>query len=177
MRHLLAALSTGATCAALLACPTRAPTRPEPLAAPAPPPAPPVQVPPGCEASQAGTYHHAQVPSFRYRAEDDGGTLRLAVLRNMDGGVDAGTAEPTIVLQRTPAGFLGVTLAQVPGDGGTPCEVAFPTEVRACDDAGLTLHAVVDLRVDQSCRPLPAEDGGLTWKEQRLVREPPAPSP
>src|SRR5688572_4475474 len=103
MMRLLSPLAAGATCAALLACPTRPPARTE-----SPPPPPPVRVPSGCESSQAGTYHHAEAPDFRYLAEDDGGTLSLAVERaQADGGTasapDAGPA--SIVLRRTPEGF------------------------------------------------------------------------
>jgi hypothetical protein len=149
--------------ACLVACPTRTPVGP-----------PPVHVPPGCEQSQAGEYHHVGNPAFRYLAEDDGRTLSLTLVHaQADGGVggapDAGAI--TIVVARTPEGFVGETHATGFREG-TPCPMKFPTEITACAPATLTLRSVWKTAVDEACRPAPS---GRTpnWAEQVLHRGPP----
>ncbi|PTL78496.1 hypothetical protein [Vitiosangium sp. GDMCC 1.1324] len=153
----------GGLAAALTACPTRTPSQP---------PAPlPIRVPPGCEKSQAGEYHHAQNPAFRYLGEDDGGTLTLTLARAREGAefqTDGGTAV-RIVLNRTPDGFVGETRATMFTPTGTECPVGFPTQATTCDDKGLTLRSVASAAIDEQCRP--ATNGSKpVWKEQRLLR-------
>jgi hypothetical protein len=149
---------------ALLACPARTPPLPETTS-------PPVHVPPGCEASQAGEYHHADNPAFRYRAEDTGGTLSLTVSRPGEepGQQAAEGGGVSIVLQRTPEGFQGETRATIRAASGQGCPVRFPTRVTACDATGLTLQSVASLSVAEDCAPLPAGTPPV-WKEQRLLR-------
>lgn len=148
----------GAATASLLACPARTPPLPETTS-------PPVHVPPGCETRQAGEYHHAENPAFRYRAEDTGSTLSLTVSRpeQADGG------EVTLVLQRTAEGFQGETRATVHTASGQGCPVRFPTRVTACDTTGLTLQSVASTAVAEDCAPL-AGAAPPVWKEQRLLR-------
>ena len=112
--------------------------------------------------------------SGRYLGTDDGGTLSLAVLRAWaDGGVEAPDAgSVAIVLQRTPEGFLGETRATGFTGSGTPCPVAFPTEVVSCTDAGLTLRAVSSTAIDEGCRPA-ASGPPPVRQEQQLLRGPP----
>lgn len=150
----------------LVACPTRTPVGP-----------PPVHVPPGCERSQAGEYHHVGNPAFRYLAEDDGRILSLHLLHTLpDGGVggvpDAGTV--MIVLARTPEGFVGSTHA-TGFSAGTPCPVKFPTEVTACAPDALKLRSVWKTSVDEACRPPPTNVPPSAWAEQVLRRGPPPP--
>lgn len=151
MHRALPSLALGFSVLCLTACPAKAP----PTVETQPPPPPPVRVPPGCESSQAGEYHHADNPAFRYHGEDDGGTLSLAVVRaRADGGtepVDSSTA--SIVLVRTPGGFVGETRATGFTGSGAPCPVVFPTELEACDAAGLTLRAVASTSIDEGCQP------------------------
>jgi hypothetical protein len=130
-----------------------------------------VKVPPGCERNQAGEYHHAQNPAFRYLGEDDGGTLSLAVVRAYaDGGVESADAgSVSIVLQRTPGGFVGETRATGFSGSGAPCPVAFPTEAVACTDAGLTLRSVSSTAIDEGCRPA-ASGAPAVRLEQQLLR-------
>jgi hypothetical protein len=151
----------GAAATALLACPARTPPLPETTSAP-------VHVPPGCETSLAGEYHHAENPAFRYLAEDTGGTLSLTVRRP---GVEPGqeASEVTIVLQRTPEGFQGETRATVRAASGQGCPVRFPTRVMACDATGLTLQSVASTAVAEDCAPL-AGSAQPVWKDQRLLR-------
>jgi hypothetical protein len=155
-------IAAGGLAAALMACPARNPALPEPPQ--------PIRVPPGCEKNQAGEYHHAENPAFRYLGEDDGGTLTLAVVRAREGEpgrADGGTV--TILLQRTPEGFVGETRATTFTTAGTACPVRFPTQATACDDTGLTLRSVVAAAIDEECRP--ATNGAQpTWKAQRLLR-------
>lgn len=136
----------------------------------------PIRVPSGCEQNQAGEYHHAENPAFRYLGQDDGGTLTLAVVRASAEGVgtpDAGTV--SIVVTRTPDGFVGETRATGFSATGTPCPVAFPTEVTACSDQGLTLQSVAGTTLGEDCRPAPTEPRP-TRVQQVLVRgAPPAP--
>lgn len=150
MHRVLPPLAVGLTVLSLTACSAKAPPRTE---AQQPPP-PPIRVPPGCESSQAGVYHHAQNPAFRYYGEDDGGTLSLAVVRaHTDGGTEAPDASTTsIVLQRTPAGFVGETRSTGFTGSGAPCPVVFPTEAVACNEAGLTLRSAASTAIDEGCR-------------------------
>jgi hypothetical protein len=155
-------IAAGGLTATLMACPTRTPTLPE---APRP-----VRVPKGCEKNQAGEYHHAENPAFRYRGEDDGGTLTLAVVRAREGEAsqtDGGTV--SIVLQRTPDGFVGETRATTFTPAGTACPVRFPTQVTTCDDQGLTLRSAATTAIDENCRPAPSGPQPAL-KEQRLLR-------
>jgi hypothetical protein len=154
--------------AGLAACPTRATVSP-----------PPVQVPPGCEQSQAGQYHHVGNPAFRYLGQDDGRILSLALVRGLeDGGVegapDAGAV--TLVLARTPEGFLGTTHATGFSVSGTPCPVKFPTQVTGCGAETLTLRTAQKTYLNEDCRPPPNAPPPL-WTEQVLRRGPPPPVP
>src|SRR5262245_58845123 len=99
-------------------------------------------IPPGCERSQAGDYHHADSPSFRYHGDDDGGTLVLRLLRSRpDGGVDVkpDASVASLVLCRTQQGFVGDTFGEGFSVGGHSCPVRFPSEVVRCEDGGLTI--------------------------------------
>jgi hypothetical protein len=161
MSRKITLIAAGGLATALMACPTRTPTPPETPR--------PVRVPPGCERNQAGEYHHEENPAFLYRGEDDGGTLTLAVMRAREGGqaqADGGTV--SIVLNRTPDGFVGETRATTFTGAGTACPVRFPTEATTCDERGLTLRTVAATAIDENCRPAP--NGKTAWKEQRLLR-------
>lgn len=155
---------------ALCACPRPVVTLPDPvIETPKPPP---IRVPEGCVDPQLGIFVHAQNKAFRYRAEDDGGTLLLFVERPMsDGGLaqpngDGGTV---ISLQRTPHGFSGVTDAVVFTQRGVRCRVSFPTELAACSDGGLLLRSAASTSVDETCRA-PSNAPASPRIEQRLVR-------
>ncbi|MFP2931224.1 hypothetical protein ACLESO_39745 [Pyxidicoccus sp. 3LG] len=166
MHRVLSPLALGLSVFSLTACPAKAPPRTEDK----PLPPPPVRVPAGCESSQAGEYHHAENPAFRYHGEDDGGTLSLAVMRaHADGGTEAppDSGATTIVLQRTPNGFVGETRATGFAGSGTSCPVVFPTEVVACADAGITLRSASSTSIDEGCRPAPS--GAPTVKLQQVL--------
>jgi hypothetical protein len=165
MHRVPCSLALALSVISLTACSTKAPPRTE---AQVPPP-PPIRVPPGCESSQAGEYFHAENPAFRYRGEDDGGTLSLTVSRaHADGGTDAPDAgAASIVLQRTPNGFVGETRATGFAASGTPCPVTFPTEVVACAEAGLTLRSATSTSIDEGCRPAPS--GATTVRLQQVL--------
>lgn len=164
-RTALAALSLGPLAlSALVACPSRTPSQGARTELP-------VRVPPGCEQNLAGEYHHVGNPAFRYLAEDDGRTLALTLLRaRADGGVggapDAGAI--TLMLNRTPDGFLGETRATGFNVSGNPCPVTFPTEVTACVNDGLTLRTVPSTAVDEACRPPPS--GPLPQRVEHVLR-------
>ncbi|MGZ3461647.1 MAG: hypothetical protein ACXU86_24410 [Archangium sp.] len=168
-------IAAGGLAAALTACSARTPSLP--------PSSRPIHVPAGCEKSQAGEYHHAENPAFLYLGEDDGGTLTLTLARAREGGeaqADGGTTV-SIVLNRTPDGFVGETRATTFTSAGTECPVHFPTQAMACDDEGLTLRAVGSTSIDENCQPAPSTQKPV-WKEQRLLRgvpdagPPPGPS-
>ncbi len=168
MHRVLLPLAPGLTVLFLTACSAKAPPRTE---AQSPPPPPPIRVPAGCESSQAGEYHHAQNPAFRYYGQDDGGTLSLVMVRaQADGGTPAPDASTTsIVLQRTPAGFVGETRATGFTGSGAPCPVVFPTEAVACSDAGLTLRSAASTAINEGCQSDPTRAPGVRL-EQVLLR-------
>jgi hypothetical protein len=146
---------------------------PAPPASPPSPPGPPIQVPPGCLADLSGTYVHGQNPTYRYLASDDGGTLFIAVERSRsDAGVPRLDANPVSVsLSRTPKGFIGETQAVLFVATGRACPVDFPTEIIACDDAGLILKSAISSAVDESCQPSNAP-AHTVMAEHRLARAP-----
>lgn len=150
---------------------------PHPPPPPPPPPAPPpVQIPPGCERNLSGVYAYAERPDWQYDATDDGGTVVMALRRELalDGGTrpDGGTPTVEIVLSRTPGGFVGgVRHAAFPAPG-TRCPVVFDTSVEACPDGGLRLSSVEEVALDESCHPAPV-DGGPVRREHLLLQLPP----
>jgi hypothetical protein len=138
-------------------------TAPPPPTAPAPEP---IRIPLGCEANGSGAWVLETHPSYQYWGEDDGGTLRLEVQRV---GADAGVS---LVLARTPHGFVGQTIATGFTSTGHPCPIFFPTEVRACFDGGLVLSAAASTAINDECQspqrgPTPAR------LEHTLIRPPP----
>ena len=163
--RLVAALALLAS--ALPACSSRGPSQTE-GAAPRP-----IRVPRGCEQSQAGDYHHALNPAFRYRGEDDGSTLVLQVLRAQeDGGVSAETPDGgglSIHLQRTPDGFVGETRSVGFTPTGVRCPVSYPTEAVRCDEERLVLRAADRASFDEQCQPPPA-GAARPLQEQVLLR-------
>lgn len=172
MSRLTRWLTVGGLATTLTACPARPP------ALPPPPPPPSVHVPPGCEQDQSGLYHHAENAAFRYRGEEDGGTLTLAVTRIWPESAtpsDAGSAV-TIVLERTPEGFVGETRATTYTPAGVECPVRFTTQAIACEPGGLTLRSVTSAALDENCAPAP-QGPSPEWKEQRLLRGEPDAGP
>lgn len=135
---------------------------------------PPVQVPEGCLRDQSGEYLHAQNPTYRYRGQDDGGTLVLVLEEGPRG--DGGTrpaqgAAPRVVLDRTPRGFIGRTEARAFAGSGQSCAVSFPTEVVACGSDALTIRAAATAQVNELCQA-PAPAPGSAMLEHRLLRSP-----
>ncbi|MEN9798440.1 MAG: hypothetical protein RL653_2136 [Pseudomonadota bacterium] len=137
--------------AALLLCACTA-QRGAPTVAP-PPPSTPARVPPGCEKNLSGEWIHAQSPSWRYEATDDGSLLRMTVHAPPADGAEGTLLE----LQRTPEGFHGFAEALVgtPG-GGPPCRVRFATEIAACEGDTLLVRSVATSSVDARCRMPPS---------------------
>ena len=161
-------MRTSASAALLLAAVVCAgcPRRPTPTAA-----ARPIQIPAGCEADLSGTYTFKGRDEWRYLARDDGGTLVLQLLSTSpDGGVGAGAPpnRTSIVLERTPDGFVGAARAEVWPTQSVACSVSFPTEVAACRDAGLVLRTADAIGVDESCRIAPAS--AVPMREVELLR-------
>jgi len=121
-------------------------------------------LPDGCSADLSGLWRHAEDDRYLYRAQDDGGTLTVAILR-----ADAGPAPAAaLVLQRSSGGFVGaVAVARPSADGG--CVAFFPAEVVSCADGGLDVSTVPRLRLDPACRPSEAVPPPVV---HRLVRLP-----
>lgn len=148
---------------------------------PAPPP-PPIVVPEGCLELLGGPWVHATEPSFRYLADDDGGTLTLAVERlvmpdagfsprrfRVDAGVtdagappDAGASAPPDGGGRQDGGWLFAE----PDGGFTPTVLV----TLARTPAGFVGHALTTTRhptgrlceVRFPTKVLACGDGGLT---------------
>jgi hypothetical protein len=127
----------------------------------------PFAIPPDCERSQTGRYHHGRDPRYRYEAVDDGVRLMLSV--SSPTGLQAGTSAPTIELERTPHGFEGQTRATGFNGEQKPCPLTFPTAVTACDAKGITLETAHTALVDEHCRLLPDSNGQAV--EHRLERD------
>lgn len=87
-------------CIALAGCVR---TTPQP---PPPPPPPLINVPEGCTALLAGPWVHGVDPSYRYEAQDDGGTLTLVAFH-----------EPVVDAGFTPRRFRPVPDAGAPDAG------------------------------------------------------------
>ncbi len=154
-------------------------------------------MPDGCLDSLAGPWVHALDPSYRYQAEDDGGTLTLLVTRQFiadagfsprrfrhDGGApeDAGRSEPVdagpepvrapdirVELQRTAGGFVGSTLATVTHPSGRSCEARFPTSILSCADGGLLLETSAGTALGDACQA-PARPQAVPRLQHPLIR-------
>lgn len=134
---------------------------------------PGVQVPEGCLQDQSGEYVHADNAAYRYRGQDDGGTLVLVLEedRRADGGARPATAAaPRVVLERTANGFLGRTEARAFTGNGQGCAVSFPTQVVACPREGLTLRTAASAAVNELCQA-PAVAPGGAQQDHRLLRK------
>lgn len=170
--------------------------RPPPPPPPLPPPPPPIAVPEGCLADLSGAWVHADDPSFRYLATDDGGALELVATRTpvvdagfrprrfrpsaedagaVDAGIasadDAGLDVPVvrITLARTPQGFVGATLSPMPHPQGRTCVASFATELLDCRDGGLLISAASATSLGDACQP-PATPLPAPVLQHRLVR-------
>ena len=150
-------------------CPAHAPVPPSG----SPPPQLEVHLPAGCEANLSGTYAHYTNPRYHYRAQDDGKMMSISVERWMgDGGsiLETADAGPQIRLVRTARGFVGQVQATGFLASGQACQVEFPTEVVACEDAGVVLRsAATALPPDELCRP-PQGGSPTLMLEHRLNR-------
>ena len=161
---------------------------------PTPPPAPRFDVPEGCLELQTGAWVHANDATWTYDAEDDGGQLTLRSLHvvvrdagfsprtfRRDAGVtlDAGVVDageeivsslpsPSVLLQRTDAGFVGETLATFRHPTGRLCEVRFPTRVLSCD-GGLWLESHDTAAVGDGCQA-PANPSAPGVRQHHLIR-------
>jgi hypothetical protein len=95
-----------------------------------------------------------------------------------DGGTAGQKAMPSILLERTPKGFVGRARGVGILQSGEVCPVVeFLTEVVSCDDAGIVLRSAASARVDEACRP-PELAGPAPLLEQRLNRiRPPQATP
>jgi hypothetical protein len=136
---------------------------------------PPVQVPAGCLENQSGEYLHAQNRAYRYRGQDDGGTLLLVLEEGppADGGMrPALAAAPRVVLERTTHGFVGRTEAKAFAASGQSCAVTFPTEVVSCAKDALTLRAAMSAQVNELCQALPSVPPGSVQEHQLLRAAP-----
>jgi hypothetical protein len=131
-----------------------------------------VVIPKGCEAPLGGTYRLQENESFRYLADDDGGTLVLHLRRAQEDGGTSPVGDPgntRVVLTRTEGGFVGDTLSTQQNSQHALCQVSLPTLVRACDAQGLTLRTMDRTEIDEQCR---TPSGGAlgTWMTERLLR-------
>lgn len=146
--------------------------RAAPTGAPPPPAPAPLDIPPGCEVDLSGHYVHQDNATFQYAARDDGGAVRLDVLRVLaDAGLpEGGAVQHWVELQRTARGFVGATHAPGFTASGAECRVQFPTELTACHDGGLVLRAAASVAIDEGCAP----DARSTRRllEHRLLRAP-----
>lgn len=92
-----------------------------------------------------------------------------------DAGLELADAGPSnlvrIVLERTPSGFLGNTIAPLAHPTGRLCEVRFRTEVVSCDDAGLVLSTESSAPLGDACQ-LPARPQPVPAVRHLLIRPP-----
>ncbi len=181
---------------------------PPPRKLEAPPPPPKVEVPAGCEENFAGEWFLTEDTSWRYRAQDDAGSLRFEVFRVFvpdagaqgrlanflaarradaglaDGGTfllpprDAGLAEPvdagltphaTLLINRTPKGFVGEAKGEAMRPNGKVCALSFPVRVTSCVDGGLTLESPSSTAVGDQCEA-PANPQPTALSVHRLAR-------
>ena len=85
---------------------------------------------------------------------------------------DAGAPAPSAVrieLQRTPAGFVGATLAPLTHPTGRVCEGRFPTKVLSCADGGLLLETQSATALGDACQA-PARPLGVLTQQHLLLR-------
>lgn len=104
----------------------------------------------------------------------DAGVTRDAGPTPDAGTVDAGDeggsslTGPSVVLQRTDAGFVGETLATFRHPTGRLCEVRFPTRLLSCD-GGLWLESHDSAAVGDGCQA-PANPAAPGVRQHHLLR-------
>jgi hypothetical protein len=113
----------------------------------------------------------------RFRRPDAG-----SMDADADGGLDAGAldagAEPEpgssirVELQRTAAGFVGLTLSPLTHPSGRTCEARFPTQVISCGDAGLLLETASATALGDECQP-PSRPQEVPHVQHLLIRQGP----
>ncbi len=156
-------------------CPSATTTASGPSATPASTAeAPPVTaLPPGCEASLAGQYHHEEDETYRYDVTDDGKAVVISAYRQHGAAREPLPEEEgaagVIRLQRTPEGFAGSAKGVATTHSGESCEVEFPYQVVACSPQGLTLNTHHEFTLNEDCS---VEDESLPeMVENHLVRD------
>lgn len=167
------------------ACPKVAPPAPGPTAGG------PVKIPPGCAQTLEGPWRHADDPSWRYLAFDDGGSVTLEVRREFPldagperhrgatpgGGPDAGRADagpgtaPHAVMTvfRGAQGFSGQLVGEVEHPSGVLCPLELPVEITACGPSTLTLRSPASTTLGDRCQS-PEKGRPGPWLEHHLTR-------
>lgn len=126
----------------------------------------------GCERDLSGCYAHAEVPSYRYRAWDDGGSIEMIQWLAEPSG-DGGWTAPSdaghrITLRRGDGGIRGSARALVQISKDQWCEAAFATEILRCPARSLELRSEARASFGEGCAP--AQGGApATMVEHRLT--------
>jgi hypothetical protein len=146
--------------AALLAC----------LAAGACKKAPPA-LPRFCDQDLSGLWLNSSDRHFAYRFREDAGVVEGEYLERADDGGLTASAQPiTFDLRRTPDAIAGVMRGSGETPGGKTCPLEFETRISDCKPDALQVVVETSANVDENCRRIPAEDGGIAARDLREFR-------
>jgi hypothetical protein len=148
-------------------------TTPQPMPEPVSPSKAVVNVPAGCLDSMAGVWVHATDPSYRYDAQDDGGTVTLIVshVAVMDAGFSPRRFRVVDAGLDTDAGAPGADAGAVSDAGTEPSAVRVELQRTERGFSGNTLAPLIHPtgRVCEGRFPttvLSCADGGLLLETQ-----------
>ena len=123
--------------------------------------APPPQ-PRFCDQDLSGVWLNSSDRHFAYRFRDDGGVVAGEFLQRADdGGLTAPADRITFELRRGPEAIEGVMRGSDQTKGGRTCPVEFETKISDCKPDALQVVTETSAPIDEECKRLKAEDGGV----------------
>ena len=142
--------------------------------------APPAQ-PRYCDQDLTGVWVNASAPSFAYRLEDQGTSVRGEFFkREVDGGEappDTDEESMRIELRRSANALSGTMKTRGETPGGRSCDLEFAVRVSSCQPEALQVVGETSYDVREDCTRQKQEDGGEIPPQLTEYRWERAPSP
>ena len=118
--------------------------------------------PPFCDQDLSGIWLNSSDRHFAYRFRDDGGVVAGEFVQRADDGGLTAPAEPiTFELRRGADAIQGVMRGSDQTKGGRTFPVEFETKISDCKPDALQVVTETSAPIDEQCKRLEAEDGGV----------------
>jgi len=115
-----------------------------------------------CAQDLSGVWLNSSDRHFAYRFRDDGKTVAGEFLQRSDDGQMTPPADPiTFELKRSAESIEGVMRGSDQTRGGRTCPVEFETKITDCKPDALQVVSETSAPIDEECKRLTAEDGGI----------------